>query len=216
MAAISREGGQIKLSMTFSNASPVPLSGFAIQVNKNPFGLAPAQQLAVPDIAPGSAADAVLPMVAGSLLSGAQPSNPLFLQVAIKNSLDIFYFNVPFDLPVALAEVPALSRDGFSQVWQRVGDARQSNSTVNTEVRLNADQVKARLAYDNVQYVAQRQVDASTLLLYVSCSTVNNCVVVGEVSVSSDSNSIKVGARSETPALVPLFEAAVAKRLGSR
>jgi len=216
MACVIREGGQIKLNMTFSNASPMVLNGFAIQVNKNPFGLGPAQALAVPDIAPGSAAEASLPMSAGLLQSGTQPTNPLFLQVAIKNSLDIFYFNVPFDLPVVLREAPALGRDEFMQLWQKVGDARQSTTSVNCPVRLNADHVKARLAFDNIQFVAQRQVDPSTLLLYVSCSTVNQVVVTAEVAVNSSSSTLKVGVRTETVSLVPLVEAALAKRLGSR
>ena len=47
-------------------------------------------------------------------------------QVAIKTSLDIFYFHVPFDLSAVLVENAALSRDDFTPIWQRVGEAGQN------------------------------------------------------------------------------------------
>jgi len=215
MASVTREGGQVRLNMTFSNQSQTPLSGFAIQVNKNPFGLAPAQQLQVPDVACGSAAETVLPMIVGApqLVSGTNPTNPLVLQVAIKNSMDVFYFNVQFDLPVVLTEAPALGKDAFRAAWQRVGDAAQSTTTANADSRMSVDQVKARLAFDNIQYVADRQQDGATML-YMSCTTANNIVVMAEVTVGGSGSAIKVATRSDTASVVPLFEAAVAKRLG--
>merc|ERR1719410_2297427 len=133
MAVLARQNGTAQLMMTVSNASSMPLSGFAIQVNKNPFGFGPGAALQVPDIMPGSTADTSLIMQPGQLLSNTAPTNPLFLQVAIKNSLDVFYFNVPFDLPVALSEGGGLTREAFTQVWQRVGDARQSTTTINVD-----------------------------------------------------------------------------------
>merc|ERR1740120_297479 len=109
--------------MTFSNASQQMLTGFAIQVNKNPFGFAPTAALQVPDLAPGSTAEVAVPIAAGALSSGTAPANPLFLQVAIKNSLDVFYFNVPFDLSVVLVKNADANRDRFTQLWQSVGVA---------------------------------------------------------------------------------------------
>lgn len=215
MAVLARDGGAVRLLMTMSNSSSVPLNGFAIQVNKNPFGLAPKEQLAVPDLMPGSTYDVVLPMLPSQLSSQTQPTNPLFLQVAVKNSLDIFYFNVPFDLPAVLVEGGSLGRDQFTQVWQRVGESRQHTATVSLERPVGADAARSRLAADNVHYVAQRQTDDGAVLLYMSALTTNDCVIVAEVSVSATSNSLKIATRTETPALVPLFEAAIAKRLGA-
>merc|ERR1712176_1635575 len=111
--------------MTLSNASQGPMGGFAIQVNKNPFGLGPQGPLQVPDLSPGSAAEVSLPLAVGALPSNTAPANPLILQVAIKNTLDIFYFNVTFDLPAVLLESGALARDQFTQIWQRVGESGQ-------------------------------------------------------------------------------------------
>ena len=57
-----------------------PLSGFAIQVNKNSFGFAPKEALVCPDILPGSSADVCVPMAAGQLPSNTPPASPLLLQ----------------------------------------------------------------------------------------------------------------------------------------
>merc|ERR1712061_176856 len=213
MACLARKDGNVNLVRNFSNSSAVALTGFAIQVNKNPFGFGPGAQFMVPDLAPGSTAEASLLMLAGQLPSKTAPTNPLFLQVAVKNSLDIFFFNVPFDLPAVLIEGGALGRDQFTTIWQRC-ESRQHQTTITVERPLNSDAVRSRLALDNVHYVAQRQVDDGTTLLYTSATTANNCAILAEVSVSSTSSTIKIATRTETPVLVPLFEASVCKRLG--
>merc|ERR1712150_187699 len=100
-----------------------------------------------------------------------------------------------------------------TQVWQKVGDARQSTTTVTAERPLSSEMVKSRLAFDNIHYVAQRQVDGDSTLLYMSATTCNNLVITAEVSVSASSAAIRVGTRTEAAALAPLFEEAVRKRL---
>ncbi|CAK0844808.1 unnamed protein product, partial [Prorocentrum cordatum] len=170
----------------------------------------------VPDIAPGTSAEVVLQMAAGQNLSGTAPTNPLFLQVAIKNSLDIFYFNVPFDLSVALVESGAIGRDQFTGIWQRVGEAGQHTTTINVDRPINAETARSRLTPGNVHYVAQRQVDEQTVRMYLSAATTNNCAILAEVEVRSSATSVQIVTRTETPVLVPLFEAAVSKRLSGR
>ena len=90
----------MKLHLVLRNFSSQPLSGFAIQFNKNLFGFAPVGQLNVPVILPGGSEETVVDMVPNQLLS--DKPGPLVLQVALKCSLDVFYFTVPFELSVAL------------------------------------------------------------------------------------------------------------------
>mmetsp|Transcript_14468 Transcript_14468/g.27129 ORF Transcript_14468/g.27129 Transcript_14468/m.27129 type:complete len:628 (-) Transcript_14468:64-1947(-) len=214
-AAFIRQRGTPTLLMTFSNNSPGPLNGFAIQVNKNPFGFAPKEQLACPDIAQGASAEVSVAMAPGQLPSNTPPTNPLLLQVAIKTSLDIFYFHVQFDLSVVLIENAALTREEFTPIWQRVGEAGQKSHQISLDRPLDAEMVKSRLALDNVHYVAQRQVEDGSVLLYTSAQTLNNCSVLSEVTVSAGSSSIKVASRTETQVLVPLYETMLRKRFAS-
>jgi len=213
-AAIVRQSGSIQLMLTLRNESQVPIGGFAVQVNKNPFGLAPAAQLVCPDLAPGQSHEAVMTLTAGALLSNTAPTNPLFLQIALKNSLDIFYFNVPFDLPAVFVENGGVNKDSFTQVWQKVSDQRQSTRTGIADKTLTPDGIKTSLTLDNVSYVAQRQKDDDTMFVYVSATTTNNIVLLAEVSISRKNNSVELKTRTETASLMPLFEAAICKRLG--
>eukprot|EP00913_Durusdinium_trenchii_P011035 g10359.t1 len=113
--------------------------------------------LVCPDILPGSSADVCVPMAAGQLPSNTPPASPLLLQVAIKTSLDIFYFHVQFDLSTVLLEDAALSRDEFTPIWQRVGEGGQKVTMINLDRPLDAETLKGRLQAENICYVAQRQ-----------------------------------------------------------
>jgi len=215
-AAVVRQRGTPTLLMTLSNGSPAPLSGFAIQVNKNPFGFAPKEQLASPEIAPGASAEVSLALTPNQLMSGTPPTNPLHLQIAIKSSLDVFYFHIPFDASVVLVEGSALARDLFTPVWQKVGEAGQSVQMVNLDRAMDSETVKSRLAQENVYYVAQRQAEDGSVLMYMSAQTCNNCSILSEVTVSPGSSTMKLATRTDTPVLTPLFEAMIAKKLGGR
>jgi AP-1 complex subunit beta-1 len=214
VAALVRHSGNIQLQLTLSNVTQATINGFAIQVNKNPFGLGPGAQLVVPDLVPGSTVDTTLAMMPGILANGGAPTNPLYLQVAVKNSLDVFYFNVPFELPAVLIEDSGISRDDFTTVWQRVGEGRQQVVQGSSAGSFNVDTVKSKLSTDNIHYVAQRQVDADNVHVYIAATTVNKCVILGEVAVAGGCSNFKMNVRTETPVLVPLFVAAVSKRLG--
>ncbi|CAL1152498.1 unnamed protein product [Cladocopium goreaui] len=214
-AAFARQRGTPTLMMTFSNHSSGPLSGFAIQVNKNPFGFAPKEQLVCSEIQPGSSSEVSVAMAPQQLLSNTAPSSPLLLQVAIKTSLDIFYFHVQFDLSVVLVENAALSRDDFTPIWQRVGEAGQKMAIIPMDRPLDSEMVKSRMAQDNICYVAQRQLEDGSVALYTSAQTSNNCSVLAEVTVSPGSSSLKVAIRTETQVLIPLYEALVSKRFAA-
>lgn len=213
-SALVRQGGNLNLLLTLTNNAQVPIGGFAVQVNKNPFGIAPSAALVCADLAPGASTEVSLTMTPGQLLSNTAPSNPLFLQIAIKNSLDIFYFNVPFDLSAVLMENGGVAKDLFTQVWQKVSEAKQHLITGNADRTLTPDSVKNALALDNVTYVAQRQKDDDTMFVYVSSTTTNNCVLLAEVTLSRKNTAVEIKTRTETPALIPLFEATLCKRLG--
>lgn len=215
-AALVRENGSIVLIFKFSNTSAMPINGLMIQVNKNPFGIAPTGALVCPDINPGSTVEAKLPMQPGTpnLLSNTAPTNPLFLQIAIKNSLDIFYFNVPFELPAVLLENSTVGKDAFTSVWQRVGEGRQHVISGTMPSAMNAEDIRKKLEIDNITYVAQRRVDDDTTCVYVSGTTTNNCVLLTELTINRNSMTLRLNTRTETPSLVPLFEAALCARLG--
>ena len=69
------------------------MSGFAIQFNKNSFGLTPAKPLAVPSpVAPGVTISSSLPLVTTGPVMRMDPL--LKIQMAMKNDIDVFYFEL--------------------------------------------------------------------------------------------------------------------------
>jgi AP-1 complex subunit beta-1 len=214
-AALARAGGGgLSLQMTFTNNSQVPINAFAIQVNKNPFGIGPAAALTCPDLMVGGSQDATLAMTpnTAALLSNTAPTNPLFLQIAIKNSLDIFYFNVPFTLGILIADSP-VDKDVFTQVWQRVGEGKQTVLKGVVSSPLTVDSLRNSLRADNIAYVAQRSKDDDTMFVYVAATCSNKAILLAEVTLIRNSTQIEIKTRSEQPALMQLFEETLKGRL---
>ena len=63
---LTRNAGKLVYEFTFRNQGAAPLSGFAIQFNKNLLGLSNAGPLQVPALAPGQTAETSLPMAFNS------------------------------------------------------------------------------------------------------------------------------------------------------
>ena len=96
----------ITMEMTFSNKAMQAMQGFGIQLNKNSFGMTTSQPLNIPLLNAGQTLDVALPMtctgpvqkmdpltnIQVELLLIQHPINLALSQVAIKNSIDIFYF----------------------------------------------------------------------------------------------------------------------------
>lgn len=79
------------MDMTFSNKAMSQMNGFAIQLNKNSFGLSPAAALSVPGpLQPSQNMDASLSLNTSGAVQRMEPL--MTLQVAVKNNVDVFYF----------------------------------------------------------------------------------------------------------------------------
>ena len=105
---MARREGHIYMDMTFKNTTAQAMGDFAIQFNKNSFGLAPAAALAVPTLAPNATHDTSLPI---NNLGAVQKMDPLSkLQVAVKTSVDVVYFSIMVPFHVLFAEDGKLGR----------------------------------------------------------------------------------------------------------
>ncbi|KAL7752085.1 beta-adaptin [Sorochytrium milnesiophthora] len=123
----AKRNGTVFLDMTFQNQTGQPLSDFAVQLNKNIVGFTPSAPLIVPPITIGGVADTSLPLAVSADMAGPmQPPN--LLQIAIKNSLDVFYFaaQIPFHM---LLDGQANGAAAFQQVWTS-GASQQSQFEV--------------------------------------------------------------------------------------
>jgi AP-1 complex subunit beta-1 len=83
----ARRNGQLYMDMTFTNKAMQPMMGFAIQFNKNSFGLAASSPLQVQSpLPPGVSAEASLQLSTTGAVQKMDPLNTL----QVKESLQYF------------------------------------------------------------------------------------------------------------------------------
>lgn len=77
MGTFSRRNGQISMDMTFTNKAMQAMSSFAIQLNKNSFGLVPSAPLQVGQLQPSQSIDASLILGTTGQIQRMEPLNNL-------------------------------------------------------------------------------------------------------------------------------------------
>lgn len=101
------------------------MKGFAIQFNKNSFGLAPGGPLTVNPIQPGSSASVSLPIVTTGPVMKMDPL--LKVQMAMKNEIDVFYFECMVPAYVLFVEEGNMERNLFPQKWREIQDDKEKS-----------------------------------------------------------------------------------------
>ena len=134
--SLGKLGKQPCLFLTITNRTLSPLSQWAIQFNKNSFGIAPLHAAfsvggSNNTLGPNVAVDVSIPLEYGKLNSGTPPSI-LSLQIALKNNLDIFYFVAPFDLSVVIKKVN-MDDSSWIQSWDALASSEQVGSGSSAE-----------------------------------------------------------------------------------
>lgn len=77
MGTFSRRNGQISMDMTFTNKAMQAMSSFAVQLNKNSFGLVPSAPLQVGQLQPSQSIDASLILGTTGQIQRMEPLNNL-------------------------------------------------------------------------------------------------------------------------------------------
>ncbi|KAF4674954.1 hypothetical protein FOL46_003400 [Perkinsus olseni] len=201
--------GVLCMELLIGNSGGVPLTGFAIQCNKNAFGLAPklTQIAGMPDtLQPGSSVSVRVPLEPNRLNSGSPPPNhpPLLLQTAIKTNVDIFYMNIPYTLYVVFESKQMINAEQFLSLWQRCGADRQTSRAAVPSQPLNPEMVVARLRQVNLFHVNTRgSRDGASAALYFGACLTNRLVVLLELVLTRTvPQKVMVNVRTETPPLV--------------
>lgn len=168
------------MDMTFSNKAMQAMGGFAIQFNKNSFGLAPAQPLQVPTpLQPNSNSDVSLQL---NTLGAVQKMDPLTsLQVAVKNNVDVFYFSCIVPINVFCCEDGAMDKRVFLTTWKDIPTQNEVQFTIEN-VTLTVEQISQKLQSNNIFTIARRNVEGQDML-YHSMKLTNNIWVLAELKI---------------------------------
>lgn len=188
---VARRNGVISMEMDFANRALTPLSSFAIQLNKNSFGLACAQQLQIALLQPNQATPAVLPLNTSGQVMKMTPIN--MLQVAVKNNIDVFYFSVLVPMHVYFSEEGEIDKRLFLNTWKEIPEQNESQYQVsaNPSLVVNTDDLCNRLRSNNVFTIAKRNVEGQDML-YQSIKLTNGIWILCELKISPGNPLITV------------------------
>jgi hypothetical protein len=194
--------------MQFRNHGGAPVQNFALQIQKNPFGLGPAAGLQVPPVGPQGQQEATLELrpQMQDMLNGRPPDRQLGLQIALKcEPLGVFYFNILHDLFVCLTEAPAISAQQLEQVW---GDSKMQMLQVPcvSQIQLRPAMVIGRLRQGNLRHVMNRGENSGVEKLYFSCMATNRIASVVEIGIIDGKPQVQLSVKSsQAPMNAPII-----------
>lgn len=197
----SRRGAGVYMDMTFTNKAMQAMSGFAIQLNKNSFGLVPGAPLQVPPLPPGQTAEASLKMNNTGPILRMEPINNL--QIAIKNNVDVFYFACLVHGHTLFTEDGQLDKRVFLSTWKEIPAANEVQYTLNGIVG-NADAIAAKMTANNVFTIAKRNVEGQDML-YQSLKLENNVYVLLELKLAPGSSEGTLSLKSRSIEVAPMI-----------
>ncbi|KAJ1799075.1 hypothetical protein LPJ59_002079 [Coemansia sp. RSA 2399] len=208
LGTFARRAGQIQMEMSFANKSAVPISDFAIQFNKNTYGLMPQAPLSAATVMPMSAIDVSLPLTMGGLAMAMQP--PTNLQIAIKCTAGVFYFQTQYSLHILLEENAQSDQGAFLRAWKAMPENMQSVHTVQNLRFASMDDVRNKLNMNNVFTVAQRTVGNATHFYTTSkMATTDGSLLYSEIKVANNLQIAVISTKSANLQLIPLYQKAI-------
>ncbi|XP_061527561.1 AP-1 complex subunit beta-1 isoform X3 [Phycodurus eques] len=191
-----RRAGVVQMEMTLTNKAMSVMTDFAIQFNRNSFGLAPAGPLQVlTPVSPNQSIEAVLPLSTVGPVMKMEPLNNL--QVAVKNNIDVFYFSCQYPISMLFVEDGKMERQVFLATWKDIPNENESKFQLN-DCHLNSDAASGKLQGSNIFTIAKRTVEGQDML-YQSMKLTNGIWVLAELRAQAGNPNYTVSLRCRAP-----------------
>ena len=216
---------KIRLDMEFHNVSAgESLTNFAIQLNKNAYGLNPVSQSVVcaPPIPPGEKGFTYVELTTTpNMLAptpAGQPASPQ-VQVAIKNMQtgNVFYFAVNCNFEALFSSDGKMERSTFIESWKSIDDRNELYATVSDLPRESCDieSVQRNFEAHNIFFIARRPVPNAECqeVVYFSMRTVTGMDFLAELTFKKGVNACKVCLKTENASYGGLAKAALERLL---
>lgn len=216
------------LFLAFKNMTPqgVTVDGWSMEINTNPYGLAAASPLSVTPLAPQQSLEAIIPLRIVPNFKSGQPlpasGSPLFLQVAVKCSLDVFYFNIPYDADLLMGPsvpIPSDAPDQFRNQWAAIPETSQAQMFFQTTSGAplaslsSSEEVKDALKSRGLSVWLSRQ-GPTFECAYLYATSVGGEHVYVELAAQTQTPNVKISARCGNLALARAILIATAKAVG--
>uniref|UniRef100_A0A668SAB0 AP complex subunit beta n=1 Tax=Oreochromis aureus TaxID=47969 RepID=A0A668SAB0_OREAU len=192
----SRRQGHMYMDMTFTNKALQHMTDFAIQFNKNSFGVIPTSPLPIhTPLMPNQSIEISLPLNTIGPVMKMDPLNNL--QVAVKNSIDVFYFSVLIPLNVFFVEDGKMERQVFLATWKDIPNENELQYQIK-DCHLNADTVSGKLQINNIYTIAKRNVEGQDML-YQSLKLTNGIWILAELRIQPGNPNYTLSLKCRAP-----------------
>jgi len=176
-----RHNNEVQMVLTFTNKTMQNLSGFAIQFNKNSFGLAPKTSLNVPQLSPNQSSEAVIPLSTDGAVQKMEPLNNL--QVAVKNQLGVYYFSCLVPVKVMFLGNGEMEKRMFLSTWKDIPSTHEKSVPLEGLSNPSTDSLVEKFKRNNVFVIAQRNVEGKDMV-YMSLMLPRELWVLMELKVT--------------------------------
>lgn len=188
----ARRNGAVNMDLELVNKALQPMTGFAIQLNKNSFGLICANPLVVPVLQPNQSMPVNLVLSTNGPVLKMNPINNL--QIAVKNNVDVFYFSLMVPMHVYFVEDGEIDKRLFLNTWKEIPEQNETQyqlSPLQSLGVVNSDDVCNKLRNNNVFTIAKRNVEGQDML-YQSMKLTNGIWILAELKVTPGNPSLTV------------------------
>lgn len=209
-SAFAKENGKVVLQVTISNQTMGPLSGFAVQFNKNSFGLIPENPNALgqclpQSIAPGQSASGSMPCAMTGPLSDSKGA----VQMAVKTNVKVFYMQDVAELHLFTTPDGKIDQQAFLGQWKTLpGEHRVDITGVPPQSEV-VETICPKLEQNSIFFIARRKLPDGADMVYLSCKTFNGHVLLAEVGFRPGSGAASIVVKAPQPQYVPLFATSI-------
>jgi hypothetical protein len=178
------------MEMDFTNKALQPMNDFALQLNRNSFGLTPSQPLHVTSpLFPNQSVSTQLTLnTTGSILRMDPLTN---LQIAIKNNLDVFYFNSLVPIHVYFVNEGEMDKMTFVQTWQEIPESNEIKHQLQNANNLSIDDLQNKLRLNNIHTITRTIIEQKEML-YQTIKLTNGIFVLVELKITPGNRFIAV------------------------
>ncbi|KAG7480842.1 hypothetical protein MATL_G00060550 [Megalops atlanticus] len=192
----ARRGGVIQMELSLTNKAMSVMTDFAIQFNRNSFGLAPAGPLQVlTPLSPNQTIEVSLPLSTVGPVMKMEPLNNL--QVAVKNNIDVFYFSCQYPMSILFVEDGKMERQVFLATWKDIPNDNEAQFQIK-DCHLNSDAATNKLQSNNIFTIAKRTVEGQDML-YQSIKLTNGIWVLAELRVQAGNPNYTLSLKCRAP-----------------
>uniref|UniRef100_A0A4W5NGA8 AP complex subunit beta n=2 Tax=Hucho hucho TaxID=62062 RepID=A0A4W5NGA8_9TELE len=192
----ARRAGVIQMELVLTNKAMSVMTDFAIQFNRNSFGLAPAGPLQVlTPLGPNQTIEVSLPLSTVGPVMKMDPLNNL--QVAVKNNIDVFYFSCQYPISMLFVEDGKMERQVFLATWKDIPNDNESQFQIQ-DCHLNSDAASNKLQGSNIFTIAKRTVEGQDML-YMAIKLSNGIWVLAELKMQAGNPNYTISLKCRAP-----------------